>query len=391
MNFKKFFTTTTLLLLGVFIFISGVSFGKREKVFLSPAEEVDLSLFSEVYYLLEKNFPKFNEVEEKKVVYGIINGALTALDDPHTSFFDPEKSKIFLEDVSGSFNGVGIEIGFRNGLLQVISPLKNTPAERAGIKSLDVIVSVDGESTDGLFLEEVVARIRGLKGTPVILGIVRNEELLEVEVVRETIKIPTVEWSLLEEDIAHIKLYQFNESIDRDFAKVVREITSSSAKKIILDLRGNPGGLFESAVSVSSRFLEPGSVVVLETGENGTTTNTKIKTSNHLPVFLDYPVVVLINEGSASASEIVAGALKDQRNIPIIGKTSFGKGSIQRLHSLSDGSIIKITEKYFLTPKGSVINKEGVVPDIEIEVTKEDLEEERDPQLEKALEVIKSL
>lgn len=391
MKLKKPLLIILVIALGAFLFVSGLTIGERKKVFVNPSEEIDMSLFSEVYYLLEENFPQFQNISETKILYGMIEGALTALDDPHTSFFDPEKSKLFLEDVSGEFDGVGIEIGFRDGNLQVISPLKDTPAYKAGIKSKDIIVAVDEELTEELTLEEVVSKIRGEKGVPVTLTLLRDGEIKDITVVRDTINIKSIEWNLIDGNTAHIQLYQFHEKIETEFSSIAREILNSPAEKIILDLRGNPGGVFDSAISVSSRFLEPGSVVVIETGANNRNNEHTLKTNGMSPVFLDYPLVVLIDEGSASAAEIVAGALKDQRSAPIVGMTSFGKGSIQRLHSLSDGSMVKITEKYFLTPKGNVINKEGIVPDFEVEITAEDFEANRDPQLEKALEIIKKM
>jgi len=376
------------LVLGASIFAAGFHFGKGEVVIVNPSEKIDFSLLGEVYHLLEENFPGFDEVDEEKLVYGIIEGMLKALDDPHTSFFEPEKSKIFLEDVSGEFEGVGIEIGIRNEKLQVISPLKNTPAYRAGMRAGDVIVAIDEESTENISLEEAVVKIRGPKGESVTLEVLRNNETKEISIVRDTIKIPSIEWEVIERNIAHIQLFHFHDNIHADFIKVAREILNGPTEKIILDLRNNPGGVFSAAISISSMFIESGEVVVIEKGTEKDDLK-MIKTIGAGPVFLDYPVVILINEGTASASEIVAGALRDQRNAPIVGINSFGKGSIQRMHNLSDGSVVKITEKHFLTPEGTVIDKEGIVPDFEIEITDKDIEKEKDPQLEKAIEIIK--
>ncbi len=381
-------TVTTLILvivLGAVFFATGFYFGKSERVVVDPSEKIDFSLFGEVYHLLEENFPGFEEVSEQDLIYGIIRGMIDSLGDPHTTFFDPERSKIFLEDVSGEFEGVGIEIGIRDGKLKVISPLKNTPAYHIGIRSQDVIFSIDEVSTKDMSLEEAVMKIRGPKGELVTLEIERKGEIKEFNIVRDTIKIPSIEWEIVEENIAHIQLFHFHENIEADFASVTREVLNSPAEKVILDLRNNPGGVFNAAISISGRFIESGETVVIQTrGKEGD--REKIKTNGAPPVFLDYPLVVLVNEGSASASEILAGALRDQRNTPIIGKTSFGKGSIQRMHTLQDGSIIKITEKYFLTPEGREIDNKGIIPDIEVEITEEDIEKEKDPQLEKAIE-----
>lgn len=376
---------------GTLLFATGFYFGKGEKVFINPSEDLDFSFFGEVYHLLENNFPDFDSVDDKKLMYGVVRGLISALDDPHTTFFDPERSKIFLEDVSGEFEGVGIEIGIRKGGLQVIAPLKDTPAYKAGMKSGDIILSIDDEATEDISIEEAVQKIRGPKGEAVILEVFREGNVKEFTIIRDTIKIPSINWKLIEGDIAYIELYHFHENISNDFARVSREILSSPAKKIILDLRNNPGGFFGSAISISSKFIEQGKVVVIETNLTEREKDNLLRTTGGPPIFLDYPVVILINEGSASASEIVAGAIRDQRDSVVVGTKSFGKGSIQRIHDLSDGSMVKITEKYFLTPNGTIIDKEGITPDIEIEITEENIKNEVDPQLDETIKIIKNM
>jgi carboxyl-terminal processing protease len=391
MKLKNLFIFLLLIAFGASIFAAGFYFGKGEKIFIDPSEKIDFSFFGEVYYLLQENFPEFDSIDNQKIVYGVIEGMISALDDPHTTFFDPERSKIFLEDVSGEFQGIGIEIGIRKNLLQVIAPLKNTPAYKAGLRAGDVILSIDKETTEDILIEEAIKKIRGPKGEPVALEVFRDGEIKEFTIIRDLIKIPSIEWEIIDNDIAYIQLYHFHENINRDFSDISREILNSPAKKIILDLRNNPGGFFNASISISSKFINPGEVVVIETNLTEREKDNLMKTSGGPPIFLDYPVVVLINEGTASASEIVAGALRDQRNVPIVGTNSYGKGSIQKLHNLSDGSMIKITEKYFLTPKGTVIDKEGIKPDIEVEITEEDIEKEVDPQLNEAIKIIKEM
>ncbi len=388
---KNIINFILILFFGAIIFVAGFYYGKGDKIIINPSEEIDFSLFGEVYYLLQENFPGFGDIDKKEFEYGIINGLISSLNDDHTVFFTPERSKIFLEDVSGEFQGIGIEIGIRDNNLQVISPLKNTPAYRAGMRAGDIILDIDGETTEKITLEEAVMKIRGPKGDAVTLNVYRDGEVLEISIIRDTIKIPSIEWSLLENNIAHIELYHFHENIITDFDKISREVISSPAEKIILDLRNNPGGIFGAAINISSKFIESGSVVVAETSSGSIDDAELTRTSYTTPVFLDYPVVILINEGTASAAEILAGALRDNRGIIIIGENSYGKGSIQRMHSLKNNSVVKITEKYFLTPNGLKIDKEGIAPDIEIERTAEDIDEERDPQLEKAIETIKKL
>lgn len=378
-----------IIILGAGIFASGFYFGKQEKKFVDPFEEMDLSLLSEVYHRLELNHPEFEDTSEEELVHGMIEGMIGALDDPHTAFFDPERSKIFLEDVAGEFEGVGIEIGIRDGALQVISPLEGTPADKAGLRSGDVIMSVDGDSTEDFTLEEAVHRIRGPKGEEVVLGILRNGEEKDFSVERDTIKPPSLEWSFIEEDTVHIEIFHFHENVGTEFSRMANEVKESPADKIILDLRGNPGGIFETAIDISGHFVGLNETVVVESSSKDKGQDAEeIEARGILPAFEDHSVVVLIDEGSASGSEIVAGALRDKRDAPIVGKRSFGKGSIQRLHDLSGGSMIKITEKYFFTPEGDLINGKGIEPDFEVEITREHWEEDEDPQLERALEVI---
>jgi carboxyl-terminal processing protease len=391
MKSKNILKVLLFIASGALLFATGFYFGKGERVFINPSEKIDFSLFGEVYHLLEKNFPDFNKIDDKELIYGIIRGLISSLDDPHTTFFDPERSKIFIEDVSGEFEGIGIEIGIRKGMLQVISPLKGTPAYKVGMKAGDVIISIDGQTTEDILIEEAVKKIRGPKGEPVVLEVFREGELKEFTIYRDVIKIPSIDWELLEDDIAYIELYHFHENITSDFANVSREILNSPAKKIILDLRNNPGGFFGASISISSKFIEQGKVVVIETNLTDREKDILLRTTGGPPIFLDYPVVVLINEGTASASEIVAGALRDQKGSVIVGTKSFGKGSIQRLHDLSDGSMVKVTEKYFLTPNGIIIDKEGITPDVEVKITDEDIEKENDPQLNEAVKIIKKL
>jgi len=386
MSYKKILVVILILCLGAVIFASGFYIGKGEKVYLDPSEEIDLLLLSEVYYLLKEKHPAFDELEERDLVYGIIKGMVGALEDPHTVFLNPERSKFIKEDISGEFEGVGIEIGIRNGNLKVISPIESTPAYEAGIEKGDIILTIDGVSTDGFVIEDAVSRIRGPKGEEVVLGIEREGKEKEISIVRDVIELPSVTWEIIEEDIAYIRLSHFHEEVSRDFAKAAQEIRESSAKGIILDLRGNPGGIFGVAIDIASYFMETNNTITIETGAKGEEDKErKIKATRVSPKITDYPLVVLINEGSASASEIVVGALRDNRSTPVIGMNSFGKGSIQRLHSLSDGSSLKLTERYFLTPEGKIIDGEGIEPDFEEEFGEED------QQLQKAVEVLKEI
>ncbi len=384
-DFLSFLFVLALVLL-LFVFVMFGFYGKREVVTVDPTDSIDFSTFGEVLLLLQENFPKFNEFSEEELGYGLVNGVINALGDPYTIFLDAEKSSLFMSDVTGEFEGIGVEIGIRNGNLQVISPLKNTPAYKAGLRAEDIIVAIDGDSTEKTTLEEAVLKIRGPRGEPVILSILRGDKIEEVTISRDKIKIPSIEWDLLDNNIAHIKLFHFHNNINREFDKISREIIDSSADKIILDLRNNPGGIFSGAVDVAGYFLERDSVAVIETDFKNSDNDQHIKT-RRTPTLIDYDVVILINKGTASAAEIVAGALRDQRGVTIIGTESFGKGSIQQIFNIKDGSVVKITVKYFLTPNGDVINENGITPDIEVEQEEDD--EDKDKQLQKAIEVIR--
>jgi carboxyl-terminal processing protease len=375
--------------IGAALFAGGFYVGKENQVIINPLEEVDFTVFTEVYHFIEKKHPEFENLSEEEVVYGAVEGMLRALGDDYTSFFTPERSALFMEDITGEFQGVGMEIGVRDGELRVISPLKNTPAYKSGIKAGDVITTVDGEEVANLTIEDAILMIRGPEGTEVVLGIERDGESKKVSITRDVIVIPTVEWEVIEEDTAYIQIFSFYDSLKKDFGSIAKKISEDKEiKKIIIDLRGNPGGVLDVAVDVASYFLEPGETVLL-TGKTKNESDEVIKKKIGVSALLaNYPVVVIIDQGSASASEILAGALKDQINAVIVGEKSFGKGSIQSMQSLSDGSVLKITERYFFTPNKSVINEVGISPDVEVLLTEEDIEEGRDPQLQEALNVV---
>lgn len=355
-----------------------------------PPENLDFSLFWEAWQVLEEEFVDEEKFDFQEMVYGAISGMIKTLDDPYTIFLDPDKSKTFTEDISGEFEGVGMEIGIRERELQVIAPLEGTPAQRAGLRAGDRIRAIDGESALDITIEEAVFKIRGPRGTEVTLTIYREEwrEVRDIKVTRAVIEIPSLKWELKEGDIAYIRIYHFTQIASSKFDDVALEVLNSPAKRIILDLRNNPGGYLEVAQDIASWFLEKGQVIAIEDRGDGEEKEYK---SRRAGPFSGYPVVCLINKGSASGSEILVGALRDNRGIIIIGERSFGKGSIQELIMLSDGSNLKITIAKWLTPNGESITEVGIEPDIEVEMTEEDYQEGRDPQLDRAIEIIKSI
>ncbi len=388
---KIIFITSGILLIGI-SFGAGFLLGELQVICpVCPPEEIDFSLFWEVWKVLEGKFFEPQKLDVQKMIEGAISGMIKSLEDPYTVFFNPEETKEFIEETKGIFEGIGAEIGIKKSQLLIIAPLEGTPAERAGLRSGDKILKIDDAITTNLTIEEAVSLIRGAKGTEVILTISREtwEESKEIKIVRATIKIPSLKWELIEQDITYLKIYQFFEKTDDDFRKLAIEILAGPSKKIILDLRNNPGGYLEVAQEISGWFLERGDVVAIE--DFGLGKEQKIYKVQGNEKFLDYPMVILINQGSASASEILAGALRDTRKILIIGETSFGKGCIQELDELRGGSSLKITVAKWLTPKGELITDKGLEPDIKVEMTEEDYEEDRDPQLDKAIEIIKQL
>lgn len=369
----------------------GFHFGNSSKVCaVCKPEYVDFSLFWETWQKVEQKFIDPEKIDIKKMVYGAISGMLNSLEDPYTVFFDPKNSKTFAEDISGKFEGVGMEIGKKSGELQVISPLEGSPAQKIGLRPGDIILGINGTSTSGMSVEEAVDLIRGPKGTEITLNIFRDNwgEAREITITRSIIEIPSLKWELKEGDIVYIRIYNFTEKSKDDFDKAALQILKTSGKKIILDLRNNPGGYLDKAQDIAGWFLKRGEIVTIEDKRGDEKTEYVSQGDGY---FGNYPIVCLINEGSASAAEILAGALRDNLGIKLIGKKSFGKGTVQELVHLSEGSDLKITIAKWLTPKGESINDVGLEPDIKVEMTEEDYEADKDPQLDKAIEIIKSM
>ena len=355
---------------------------------------IDFSLLKKTWDQVTANYVDPDKIDKEKMTYGAVSGMVEAIGDPYTEFFDPEEAKKLDEDLAGSFEGIGLQLGVKNNQITAVSPIKGTPADRAGLKPGDMILAVDKKPTADLSVDEVVSMIRGPKGTKVTLTITRKGEsgTKDVEIVRDLIKVPSMEWEIkTAEDgkkIAHIKLFQFSDSVYQDFKSAAFEILNNNVSGIILDMRNNPGGLVNQATDIAGWFIDRNQVILSEQDRNGESVEIK---SNGPSNFSSIPLVVLINEGSASASEILAGALKDDRGALLIGQTSFGKGTVQKIIDFEDGSSLKVTVAKWYTPSGVRIQDTGITPDIEVELTADDYDSNKDPQFDRALQEIEKI
>jgi carboxyl-terminal processing protease len=357
----------------------------------TPDQSVNLADFWKAWNALRANYvithASSTMPSNQDMIYGAIQGLADSYGDPYTVFLPPQESKDFNESISGSFGGVGMEIDVKNNILTVITPLKGTPAEVAGIKAGDQVVGIDKKPTEGLSIDEAVSRIRGPIGTTVELSVVRGGKLLTIRIVRDRIQVPQTEDGLDKKSgVYHIALYEFTASSVNLFNEALSRFKASGSTKLVVDLRGNPGGYLEAAVNIASHFLPRGATVVTE--DFGGRKENDVHTSlgfNDLPK--KTKVVVLIDGGSASASEIVAGALQDAHVATLIGTKSFGKGSVQQLMPLNDGSL-KITIARWVTPGGHWIMGNGITPDIIVPVTPDQAAAKEDPQMARAVQFL---
>lgn len=356
--------------------------------------DVDFSAFWKAWNLInEKYVPAsttVGQVSDEEKVYGAIQGLAGSLEDPYTVFFPPVEAEIFESDIRGNFEGVGMEVLAQGGAVTVIAPLKNSPAERAGIHAGDRIIRIDGEETPGLSTEDAVSKIRGPRGTKVKLTVVREgvQEPFDITIERAIIDIPTISTELLPGGVFKIDLYSFSLNSPNLFRGALREFITSGADKLILDLRGNPGGYLEAAIDMASWFLPSSRVVVRE--DFGGRREERVYRSRGYDIFTDdLKFVILVDKGSASASEILAGALQEHGKAQIVGEKTFGKGSVQELVDITSDTSLKLTVARWLTPDGNSISEKGVAPDFIVERTAEDRAAGRDPQLNKALEVLR--
>jgi len=342
---------------------AGILIG-RWKISSVGAEEgyEELKVFTEALSLVRKNYVE--DVKPKDLIYGAIKGMLSSL-DPHSAFMSPEQFKEMQVDTKGEFGGLGIQIGTKDGMLTVIAPIEDTPAYKVGIKAGDRIIKINNEFTKDMGLHDAVSKMRGAPSTSVTITILREgwKETRDFTIVREVIKIKSVKSKVLEDGIGYVKLTQFQEQTSSDLSAAMESLAKENINALILDLRNNPGGLLNSAVDVSSQFLSSGKLVVFIKDKKGDKIEYK---SNKQKTDFNLPMIVLVNQGSASASEIVAGALKDWNKAVLIGTQTFGKGSVQSVVPLGDGSALRLTTARYYTPKGTSIQTTGIAPDITV-------------------------
>ncbi|MFA6463945.1 MAG: S41 family peptidase [Candidatus Paceibacterota bacterium] len=353
---------------------------------------VDFTTFWKVWQTLDENYvytgTSSATTTSEDRVNGAIKGMVASLGDPYTVYFPPEENKNFQTELSGSIEGVGIVIGVKDSKLVVISPVKGSPADRAGVLAGDKIVSIDGKDTTTFSADEAVKMIRGAKGTKVALGLSRNGQNIDVTMIRETITVPAVETKKINNQIFYIKVNEFDANVTDQFRTALREYINGGYSKLIIDVRNNPGGYLDSAVDMSSWFVPMGKIIVSE--DFGSEKNKVEHRSNGYGLFnnLNGKIVILANEGSASASEIFAGALQEYKIAKIVGAQTFGKGSVQELIPVTNDTSLKVTIARWLTPFGKSISKEGLTPDVVVPMTDKDYAAGIDPQLQKAQDIL---
>lgn len=401
-----------ILALAVFTFGIGFQLGSKSGKTISVSVEsienktsaklpkYDFSLFWDVWDRLKYNYIDKNALDPQKMIYGAISGMVSSLGDPYTVFLPPEQNKEAKDDLGGKFEGIGAQLGVKDKKIVVIAPLKSSPAEKSGIRAGDWIVKVDGKETINWTLPEVVSKIRGPKGSKVVLAIIHKDagKSEDVTVFRDEIKVPSVEWEVKKgqcenssssncPQVIYLKLGRFGDRTNDEWTKTVDAISKhiksvGNIKGLIFDLRNNPGGYLSGSVFIASEFLHSGPIVIQENADGSKKTSVVDRQGK----LTNIPLVVLINKGSASASEIVAGSLRVRKGVKLVGETSFGKGTIQEAQDLKDGAGIHITTAKWLLPDSTWINGSGLKPDIEVE--NDETKPDEDLQLNKAIETL---
>lgn len=371
----------SMILAFLLVFGGGYTLGQRHLALSNPGDQVDMSLFWDAWNLVDKNYVEKPNTQDR--VHGAISGMIAGLGDPFSMFLKPEEANQFSDDINGNFEGIGAQLEYKDNTVMIVAPLEASPAQKAGLKAGDVIVKIDDKDAP-TNLPEAVKQIRGTAGTSVKLTIFRAGDLHDYTIARAKVDIASVTYKL-QGATGIININQFNANTTEQLDAAIAKLKTDNAKSLVIDLRNNPGGLLEEAIELTSRFIQPGVVVVQK---NRAGQEVEMRTSA-VTNRVDIPLVVLVNKGSASASEIMAGAIQDAERGKIVGATTYGKGSVQTIERLKDGSAVRVTTAEWLTPKKRKINKVGVKPDVEVELTDADTTAARDPQLDKAIELLK--
>jgi carboxyl-terminal processing protease len=390
----------SLVLGGIFFLGTYIGYSRRpeiEKVLSIVNKEpqvqttADFNAFWKAWNILNEKSIYSKKVTDQDRVWGAISGMASSLGDPYTVFFPPEENKLFNAEIAGSFEGIGAEIGIKDKVLVVVAPLKDTPAWKAGLKAGDKILKIDSTVTNDLTVDKALNLIRGVHGTVVTLTILRDgeKETREIKITRDKIEIPTIDTELRPDNIFVIKFYSFTANSDSLFRDALQKFIDSGSHKLVLDMRGNPGGYLDAAVNIGSWFIDEGKVIVSEDFEGNAK---QIDYRSHGPrVFNDkLQFVVLVDGGSASASEILAGALQEYKIATLVGEKTFGKGSVQELVNITDTTSLKVTVAKWITPNGKSISLQGLEPDVVVPFTQKDVDAKKDPQMDKAVEILKA-
>ena len=405
-NKRQIIETSVAVLVGIVLVGSGFWFGwalgvnHPRNVVVTQATNIvpppgssttlaDFGTFWEAWQDINDLYLRNPSVSTTAKVYGAINGLVQSLGDPYTEFFAPSDNEQFQQTLSGNFGGIGAELDMNyENEIEVVAPLKGTPAAAAGLEAKDIIVGINGSSTESMTLDQAVSLIRGQIGTKVTLTVIREgwTSPQDFTITRVNIQSPIVDFEM-KGNLAYISLAEFDQSADPLFYNALVKALNDNAQGLILDLRDDPGGYLNVAVDLAGYFLKPGSLVVSEVGRSVATTTYYAGGNGALD---NFPMVILVNSGSASASEILAGALHDDRGIKLIGDTTFGKGTVQELVNLSDGSSLKITVAHWVLPSGKIIDHVGITPDYEVPLTADNIKNNQDPQLDKAIQVLQS-
>jgi carboxyl-terminal processing protease len=353
-----------------------------------PSGEGDFGVFWQTWKLIQDTYLKNDQTSNQAKVYGAVKGLVESLKDPYSEFFDPVENQQFQEDVQGNFSGIGAEIGIRKEQLVVIAPLKGSPAEQAGLRAGDKIFAINASSTEGITIDEAVHLIRGAEGSKVTLNVFRDdwEKPKDIVITRATIEVPTLTYEMKADHIAYVSLNAFNANAPELFADAAQKIVAQGGKGMILDLRNDPGGYLDVAVNLAGYFLPKGDLVLSEESRIAPKQEDRSEGSASLG---NIPLVILMNGGSASASEILAGALHDHGKATLVGEQSFGKGVVQQIMPLKNGASVKLTIAHWVLPNGQILEGAGIKPDVEVKLSEEDALAGKDPQLDKAIEVLK--